>query len=360
MIKFGIVGTGWRSEFFLRIAKACPELFIVSGIVGRTQVKATEVASRFDVPVYSSAEDLVESARPDFVVTSVPRKENPGIIKLLASLGMPVLSETPPAESVEEMEELCSLVRNGARIQVAEQYCLQPHHSARLTFARSGKIGRITQAQISVAHGYHGISLIRRFLGIGFENATIHTTSFKSPLVKGPGRAGPPEQEKIVQSEQLIARFDFGDQLGVFDFTGDQYFALIRNPRILVRGERGEISHDAAVYLKDFQTPIHLPFRRHTAGEHGNLAGHYLLGIQAGEDWIYRNPVAPARLFDDEIAIADCLIRMASHAAGGESFYSLAEACQDRYLEMAMHQSLGENRPVTTTSQPWAEYTGCQ
>ena len=140
----------------------------------------------------------------------------------------------------------------------------------------------------------------------------------------------------------------------VFDFTGDQYFAIIRNPRILVRGERGEISHDSAVYLKDYLTPIRISFTRHTAGEHGNLAGHHLQGIQAGEEWIYRNPVAPARLFDDEIAMADCLLRMAAYAAGGESFYSLAEACQDRYLDLAMQESLRENKPITTTTQSWA------
>ena len=131
-------------------------------------------------------------AKPDFVVTSVSWEANPGMLKLLASMGMPALSETPPATSVEEMEELCSLVNDGAKIQVAEQYFLQPHHSARLAFVKSGKLGRVTQAQVSVAHGYHGISVIRRFLGIGFENAKITATRFKSPIVKGPGRAGPP------------------------------------------------------------------------------------------------------------------------------------------------------------------------
>jgi predicted dehydrogenase len=354
MIKFGIIGNGWRSEFYLRIAQACPDLFSISGVVGRSANKTAALAEMFHVPHFSSPEDLVRNGRPDFVVTSVAWDANPGLLDLLASLGMPTLSETPPATTVDEMAELCALTKNGAKIQVAEQYWLQPHHFARLAFAQSGKIGRVTQAQISVAHGYHGISLIRRFLGIGFENATIRAQSFKSPLVKGPGRAGPLPQEKIVESDQLIATFDFGDRLGLFDFTGDQYFAITRNPRILVRGERGEIAHDSAVYLKDYLTPIQVPFIRQNAGQHGNLAGHYVQGIQAGEEWLYHNPVAPARLFDDEIAIADCLLRMAKYAAGGEPSYSLEEACQDRYLDLAMQESLRENKPATTTTQPWA------
>lgn len=355
MINFGIIGVGWRTEFYLRIAKARPDLFTVSGIVGRSPDKAAAIASRFNVPLFASVEEMVRISNPAFVVTSVPWGTNPGMLKLLASLGMPALSETPPATSVEEMEELIALVRKGAKIQVAEQYFLQPHHSARLAFVHGGKLGRITQAQVSVAHGYHGISLIRRFLGIRYENANITATLFKSPVVKGPGRTGQPPQEMIVESEQIIARFDFGDRLGIFDFTGDQYFANIRDPRILVRGERGELVNDSAVYLKDYLTPIRVSFIRHSAGQQGNLEGHYLKGIQAGEEWVYCNPVAPGALFDDEIAIADCLLRMARYVEGGESFYSLAEACQDRYLDIALHQALDENRTVVTTTQSWAD-----
>lgn len=274
-------------------------------------------------------------------------------LKQLAEMGIPTLSETPPARSLKEMSELCALVTKGAKIQVAEQYFLQPHHAARLAFVRSGKIGRVSQAQVSVAHGYHGISLIRRFLGIGFENAEISAAKFTSPLIQGAGRNGLPASEQTVDSEQIIATLNFGDQWGVFDFTGRQYFASIRDPRLLVRGERGEIINDTATYLQDFRTPIRVSFSRHMTGEQGNLEGHYLRGIQAGESWVYRNPVAPARLFDDEIAVADCLLKMADYVSTGEDFYSLAEACQDRYLDLAMEEAVREQRPVRTETQSW-------
>jgi hypothetical protein len=79
-----------------------------------------------------------------------------------------------------------------------------------------------------------------------------------------------------------------------------------------------------------------------------------LKGIQVGDEWVYRNPVAPAPLFDDEIAIADCLLRMGEYAWGGADFYPLAEACQDRYLDIAIHESAREGRTVVTESQAWA------
>jgi hypothetical protein len=353
MVTFGIVGVGWRTEFYLRIAQACPDRFSVTGIVGRTPEKAQEVAGRFGVPLLSSVDELART-HPLFIVTSVPWDVNYLLLKQLAARDIPVLSETPPARSIEEMSELCQLVKQGAKIQVAEQYFLQPHHAARLAFVRSGKLGRVSQAQVSVAHGYHGMSLIRRFLGIEFENAEITATSFTSPIIEGPGRAGLPATENIIESSQTIAWLNFGDRFGVFDFTGRQYFASIRDPRILVRGERGEIVNDTASYLQDFRTPTRITFTRNVAGEHGNLEGHFLRGIQAGESWVYRNPVAPARLFDDEIAIADCLLKMAEYVSTGKDFYSLAEACQDRYLDLAVEEAVRERRTVRTETQGWA------
>ena len=120
-----------------------------------------------------------------------------------------------------------------------------------------------------------------------------------------------------------------------------------------VRGERGEIVGYRAAYLKDYATPIHITFERHEAGPKGNLEGLYLKGIQAGEEWVYRNPLAPARLTDDEIAVGACLLGMARYVETGESFYSLAEACQDTYLSLMAEQALDAQVPVRTEPQPW-------
>jgi hypothetical protein len=357
MIPFGIVGTGWRSLFYLRIARACPDRFKVVGLVSRSPAEAAETVKAFDVPLYNSVEALLKSAKPKplFVVTSVPWAINPGLLWQLAKLNLPILSETPPATTVKEMRDLLPLIKQGAKIQVAEQYWAQPHHAARLAFAHSGKLGRISQAQVSAAHGYHGVSLIRRFLDIGFENPKVSAFKFTSPIAQSPNRAGPPPHETIIDSSQVIAYFNFGDRLGVFDFSGDQYFSYIRGQRLLVRGERGEIINDTAVYLQDLVTPIRLTFTRHEAGPNGNLEGFYLKGIQAGENWLYRNPLAPGQLSDDEIAVGACLLKMADYTGGGPPFYSLAEACQDRYLHILMEEALGKTQPVTAKTQPWAE-----
>lgn len=355
MTRFGIVGTGWRSMFYLRIAHACADRFTVTGIVTRDPQRAADAIRPFDLPFFTSSADLISETSPDFVVTSVPWNVNPGAIKELADLGMPVLSETPPATTVDEMVELWRLTQSGAKIQVAEQFWVQPHHAARIAFAHGGKLGRVSQAQVSVCHGYHGTSLIRRYLGVGFENAAITAKAVASPIVAGPGRGGPPDEETVAESKQTIAHLDFGDRFGVFDFTGDQYFSYIRGQRVCVRGERGEIIDSSAVYLRDHRTPVRVAFTRHEAGQNGNLEGSYLKGIQAGEEWVYENPLAPGRLSDEEIAIGTCLLGMGDYAAGGEPVYSLAEACQDRYLNICIDQAAESGDAVQTETQPWAE-----
>jgi predicted dehydrogenase len=355
-IVFGIVGSGWRAEFFLRIAQARPDLFRVSGIVGRDYAKAAALAGRFATTAYANWQALLQARKPLFVVTSLPWEAAPVIMRELVTAGLPVLSETPPAPSTEALNALYTALGSSAPVQVAEQYAFQPHHAARLSFLYGGAIGPISHAQVSSAHGYHGINLLRRYLGVGLNAVTITAKRFNSTVISGASRSGPPTGEVFKRVDQDLAWFDFGDALGVFDFTGEQYFSYIRDPRVLVRGERGELFNDGAVYLRDATTPLRVAFTRHEGGAHGNLEGKHLKGIQAGERWLYRNVLAPAALSDDEIAIGTCLLLMADFVRGGQPFYGLAEACHDTYLSFLLNEALaqqGGSGVVRSSPQAW-------
>jgi predicted dehydrogenase len=354
-ISYGIVGGGWRAEFYLRVAKALPDRFRVGGMMVRNRDKGRVLEEEWEVQTYRSLEELLEVSGLDFVVVSVPWPVTPVMLRRLAHHGMPALSETPPAPDLDGLLDLHVLTERGAQIQVAEQYQFQPLHACRLRLARSGRLGTVTQAQVSAAHGYRGVSLLRGLLGIEFEGATIWAREFTSPIIAGPGRGGPPRKEEAVESRQVIAYLDFGDRLGVYDFTGDQYFSWIRSTRALVCGERGEINNTQVRYLRDYQTPVHIDLKRANAGEDGNLEGYYHKGILAGEEWVYQNPLVPARLSDDEIAVAACLDKMAMYARGdGSGFYGLPEASQDHYLSLMIAQAVERGGPVVARRQPWA------
>ena len=352
-VEFGIVGAGWRTEFYLRIARALPDRFRITGVVVRKPEKRAPFEHTWGVRACANTAELLQTA-PSFVVTSVSWPANPPLLQELAARDVPVLSETPPAPALEGLRAVAALTRQGARIQVAEQYWAQPHHQVCSALIERGLLGRPTHAQVSVAHGYHGISLLRRFLGIGFELPTISGKHFVAPIVAGAGRQGPPEREEVRDSEQDIIFLDWGDRLGVLDFTGDQYFGWIRNNRLLIRGERGEIANDTVSYLKDFRTPMTADLRRVVTGANGDLDGFYLKGIQAGGEWVYRNAFAPASLSDDELAIATCLVSMDEYVRTGREFYPLAEACQDHYLNLLCQQAVRERQEVRAESQEWA------
>jgi predicted dehydrogenase len=352
-IRFGVVGTGWRTEFYLRVARARPDLFEVAGVVSRTAERADAVHRQWGVPGLTSLDTLL-AAKPEYVVTSVPWPVNPGLLRELAERRMPALSETPPAPDLESLLALdADLTRLQAQVQVAEEYHLRPSHAAQLAFVADGRLGPVSHAQVSIGHGYHGISLIRRFLGIKGESCKLVGRSFRAPIVAGGGRNGVPTEETVRESVQDVVLFDFGDRTAVFDFTGDQYMGMIRDGRVLVRGPRGELSGDSIRYLKDAATPIHLQLTRH---HQDLLTGVSLRGIQAGDDWIYRNPLAGAALTDDEIAVGDCLLRMAAYVRTGRSFYPWREGMQDHYLYLRMQEALRTGAEVSAPPQSFSEF----
>lgn len=351
---FVLVGGGWRAEFFARVAHALPERFRLAGTVLRDPAKREVWERRWGGRTHAALDD-VDTGDAAFAVVSVSQAAVPDVIAAAHDRGLPVLAETPPAPDPGGLDRLTSLAADGATIEVAEQYPFQPHHAARLAVCRSGRLGEVRFAQVSEAHDYHGICLIRRYLGVGFEDATITARAFETPVVAGPDRAGPPARERIVPVRRVIAHLDFGNQrMGVYDFCGEQYFSWIRSRSTLVQGTHGELRDNAVRYLLDAGTPGRFDLRRDDAGEEGNLEGPWHRGYLAGDAWIYRNPFPGVPLSDDEIAVATCLDRMVRRVERGEASYDVAQAAQDQYLALCIRQALQEDEPVRTRRQSWA------
>jgi predicted dehydrogenase len=352
-LSFGIIGSGWRAEFFLRIARDLPEQFPLAGIVVRNPEKRADLAKRWQAPTFSNLDELLAEKRPDFIVTSVSATANLELVETLSERGLPVLSETPLGRDLKELYRAVDLERAGARVQVAEQYIFQPLHAARLALIESGHLGTIYEADVSIAHGYHGISLLRHFLQTGLRLPKIVARRFTSRIVAGPHRDRIPNEHKIVDSIRTIAQLDYGDRLGIFDFTGDQYHSWIRSPRLLVRGEEGEINQTTVRLLRRFDTPVQFELVRRDTGQAGNLEGYSHRTISGGGEVLYRNPFPAMRWNDDEIAVATSLARMATYLETGEPAYSVAEACHDCYLDQLIAEAAATGREVIAVQQPW-------
>jgi predicted dehydrogenase len=354
--RFALVGGGWRAEFFLRLAAALPGHFRLDGLVVRDAAKGRILEQRWGRPTFRTAAALLERGAPEFFVSSVAYGANFEVNLALLATGLPVLTETPPAATLDEMRRLWEVAgQNPARLQVAEQFHRQPLHAARSTAIREGRIGTAHTVSLSVCHGYHGVSLIRHFLGVGYRPARIVGRLWQDRVVDPGGRSGPPARPEVkAQSQQMaLLEFDGGGQ-ALFDFTGTQYFSPIRRQRVTVRGDRGEIV-DHTLYAYDAAGEQQaLTFRRHEAGPEGNLEGQHLKGIQLGERWVYHNPFAPARLADEEIAMGDLLARMGACVRGqGPEPYPLRDGLQDHYLGLLIRQACETGQPVEAPLQPW-------
>lgn len=354
-VVFGIIGAGWRAEFFLRVARELPERFQVSIVVERNPEKRERLRRQWGVKVLPDLDALAECREEvEFVVLCLSPAVMPSMLIKAAELGFYVLSETFALESPEEIEEYYSKIQDSSKVQFAEQYWLRPAHMARLAVIESGVLGTVSQAQISVGHGYHGISLLRKYLNAGFSDCEIKAWEFANPIVQGPGRAGYPDKETMIMDRQQVAVLDFGGKWGMFDFTEEQYFSKIRGSRVLIRGERGEIENDTIRYLKNYKTPVEYSMIRSGSGIDEGLGAPVIEGIQAAGDWLYVNPFGRPRLSDEEIAIAAAAEKMHEYVSSHKSFYSLEEACQDQYLDCMIRKAVKSGESVRTVKQKWA------
>jgi hypothetical protein len=96
--------------------------------------------------------------------------------------------------------------------------------------------------------------------------------------------------------------------------------------------------------------------RRHETGRDGNLEGLGLVGLTLDGEWVARNEFVGAHLSDDELAIATCLERMASYAAGdGPGFCDLAEGVHDHHLGLTIEAAAESGDAIRVGGHLWDE-----
>ncbi|MGH8889189.1 MAG: Gfo/Idh/MocA family protein [Acidothermaceae bacterium] len=353
MNRFGIVGSGWRSEFFLRLARQAPDRFSVAGVVTRSAERGAEVEAAWGIPTFRSAAELV-ATKPDFVIASVPWPVTPHVTEELVELGAHVLAETPPAPDLDGLRNLWQRVGSSRLVQVGEQYTLMPAHAARLKLVKDGVIGEPTSLQVSSTHLYHAVSMIRHFLDVGFAEARVSAQEFIAPLANPLTPQGWSGDDSPHDLATTIATIDFGGRMGLYDFTDNQWWNPLRTRRIVVRGSNGEIVDDTVVRLVDPRTPIESHLIRRRAGIDLNLEGSDLDHISFDGKVVYRNDFFGARFSEDDLAVAHLLAAMGSWCSGdGPPPYPLADGLQDHLISLAIGESIRIGAPVATSREAW-------
>lgn len=346
-IRFAVAGTGWRSLFYVRIAKWLPELFELTGVLCRTKERARKYAGEHGVKTFTTMEALLETG-PEFVVSCVSKTAMTEVVMDLLMRGVPALSETPYAVDVAVLQQLWGVQRaTGTLLDVAEQYFLYPTHQARSAVIARGVLGDVTSCWLSMMHDYHGVSMLRQYLGEEAGEVIITARKTKTPIVKTGDRSGYLTDGEMGEEIRTFAQFDFADgRLGVYDFAGTQYHSAIRSNHVRILGTRGEIMDNTVRYL----TPDHRPVQEELIIHRDMITGT-ISSIDFAGECVFRNPFpTDVPMNEDEIAVAQTLMRMAGAVRGGERHYPLAHGMTDSLFAILMHEAADQGKTIASES----------
>ncbi|GIG28478.1 Gfo/Idh/MocA family protein [Cellulomonas marina] len=364
-LRFGLVGSGWRAEFFARVARLFPERYTLIGVVARSAERGAEVERAWGVPTVRTVEELVTGAlpgagaradRPQLVVTATPWPVTPDVVREVVAAGVPVLAETPPAPDVDAMRELWADVGSTDLVQVAEHSVFMPQHVARLAAVRAGLLGTVTSVHVSSTHQYHAVALLRRFLGAGRGPAEVRATTHVAPLLDPASRAGWTGATEPVPATTTLATLDLGEgRLGLYDFTDNQWHNPLRANRLLVRGSHGELVDDRLTRWLDPRTVVTSSLVRRQSGVEQDLDGYDLEHVSLDGRVLWRAEHEGGRLADDDHAVAGLLAATAAWVRGdGPAPYPLAEGLQDHLLGLAIGEAASSGGVVRTVAEAWA------
>ena len=347
-LSYLIVGSGYRAKFYARIAKTYPALFSALFLC-RSEEKAALMQYETGVPAVCSTEEAA-AFRPDFIVIAVNKTSITDVSIEWVNRGYPVLMETPAGMTREQLLQLWNLSQNSARIAVAEQYHRYPDMIAGLQAVSEGRIGTPGSAYLSLAHDYHGMSLLRRMLLTEGESYSIRGERTMYPVTETDSRTGPlPGNPVRERARDLVwVSFDSGKK-ALYDFSGVQYHSFIRSRHVLVRGDRGEWC-DAVLYCLDNRgQPVREELRPVIPERYRELDTALLRDAR-------RVPRAGLSMdnLQDEFAMASMLYDMKDFLENGTEVYPLREALEDAYFRILMEEALAEPwKEVRADKMPW-------
>ncbi len=345
--RFAIIGSGWRAAYYIRIAQALPKIFELCAVYCRSEEKARKIRKEFGVNAVTSEEECI-ALKPDFVVVAVSKKSGAEVAVRWLDRDFTVLSETPAGTDLTSLAAVRERSRAGKKHVVAEQYTRYPQHSALLKIIKTGIIGETSCLNLSMAHDYHGASLIRAFLdipeGTGFS---VCSRSHLFPTVLTRTRYEEFSDGRVADRMRRMAIFEFENgKTAFYDFDSEQYRSPIRKNTLKLQGVRGEVIDDSVYYLdseyKACRDEIQTSLRTVDTGNE-NINLRYVDEIEKitfrGEV-MYEPPFGLCGLSEDETAIALLMKGTGDYSRGeGDSPYPIEDALCDSYMAIMMQES---------------------
>ena len=290
--------------------------------------------------------------------------------------GFHVLLETPIAHKLSEADAIIAAAkRQNVMVEVAEQFHRRPLEQIKLKLLASGLFGRVHSAFNDFAgHGYHGVSVLRSYLGFDARPTQVTGSVHKYPLASHWSRlAGKTEPRDETQEHGLI-EFD-GGQVGIFHWTSVSYDSPLRwwrSSRFLAEKGMGVttgVYPDGEEQLSLLAPGGEAPRFVRLERRFERVDGGALTAIVAhtGDSYLpvvtWENPFRPLvqgqgfQWHDDEIGVAGCIRSLVEAVRSGEEpSYGALQARLDQEITLAIRQSAQQNgRPVALPLDPAAQ-----
>jgi predicted dehydrogenase len=312
-IRFAIVGAGKRSDYLfgplLTMLKDEVELV---GVWGRSEAKVRAFGEKFRVPWFTNLERLRDESRPEAAVVSVSSEANGEIGSRVIELGFHALLETPIAQDLVEADAIVAgAAARNLKLEVAEQYFRRPIERLKRALIRAGIFGQVLTAYNDcMGHGYHGVSLIRSYIGFDARVRSVNGAIAKHMVAPYYSWIDQSYGSREEEWQHAILHFDDG-RLGFFnwsDIAYDSSLRWLRSSKFFA--EKGMAVGDRLTLLtpdgKDPQ-PIEIERRFHNVGGMETLVA---LIAHTTPEISWYNPFQGYTMDDEMIAVADCLMSL--------------------------------------------------
>ncbi|GEM48375.1 hypothetical protein DC3_40100 [Deinococcus cellulosilyticus NBRC 106333 = KACC 11606] len=372
-MRVAIIGTAARSDYLYGpIVKALPELELVA-VWGRSEGSARALGESLQVPHFTDLQQLIDHTAPQIGIVSVAYGANGEVGLMVVEHGLSVLLETPIAHDLEEADRIIEAAqRKGVKVEVAEQFHRRPLEQIKLKLIELGIFGRVhTSFNDFAGHGYHGVSVMRSYLGFDARPLTVTGMVRKFGLDAHWSLLSGSRGLRTETQEHGMVEFE-GGRIGIYHWTDVGYDSALRwwrSSRFLAEkgmgittGIGGDVDERLSVLTHDREAPHFITLERRLERNDGGALRQIVAHTPLPEHptVVWENPFKSVKKghgvqwHDDEIGVASCLMSLVNAVSSGtEPSYGPLQAKLDQEITQAIRLSSREGGiPISLPVDP--------
>jgi len=367
-IPVAIIGTAKRSSYLYGpLLKALPDEVTLVSVWGRSASSARALGESLGVPWYTDLARLVRETGAQIGIVSVSYAANGQVGLMAVEAGLHVLLETPIAHDLDEADRIIAAAeQRKLKIEVAEQFHRRPLEQIKLKLIASGLFGKVyTSFNDFAGHGYHGVSVMRSYLG--FDARPLRVTGLVQTNLLAPywSRLAGNNAARSETQEHGMIEFA-GGQAGMFHWTDVAYDSPLRwwrSSRFLAEKGMGitvgvglDVDERLSLLSPGSEAPRFITLERRWERVDGGALVAMVAHTGDADLPIVQwdNPFRPniqghgMQWHDDEIGVAGCLMSLVNAVRdGAEPTYGPYQARLDQELILAIRASAANgSQPV--------------